>query len=48
VYFSEFCVVGQLRAGLYTFKVSVTSEGRWGEDYVNVTVLPRKFSGVSV
>jgi len=33
----------QLRVGLYTFKVTVTAENKYGEAYVNVTVLPRKF-----
>jgi len=33
----------QLRAGLYTFKVTVTAENKYGEAYVNVTVLPRKY-----
>ena len=29
-------------AGLYAFKIQVTGHYRKGEDYVNVTVLPRK------
>jgi len=32
----------QLRVGLYTFKVTVTAENKYGEAYVNITVLPRK------
>jgi len=32
----------QLRAGLYTFKVTVTAGNKYGEAYVNVTVSPRK------
>ena len=35
-------------AGLYTFKVAVTGDGKYGETYVNVTVLPRKCSRIGI
>jgi len=34
--------LSHLVEGLYTFKVTVTSTGTFGETQANVTVLPRK------
>ena len=36
------CVCLQLIQGLYIFQVTVTAPGKYGEAFVNVTVLPRK------
>ena len=35
----------QLIAGIYTFRVQVTGTDTFGDARVNVTVLPRKYSG---
>ena len=32
----------QLVAGTYTFKIVVSTDGKYGEGFVNVTVQPRK------
>lgn len=32
--------LSKLRIGTYTFKVSVSADGKYGESYVNITVLP--------